>query len=327
MIKNDNIDYDQVALRFAAPVPPRTKSSVTVAALKQKFSSLPAIAQTLDANGDGFLSEGEIAKAMSKAGIIMQLADIRYIYFSSCCIATHFVKMSLGQYWIVLKRTKMGVSACSRSLEQLMCDCESTLSLFVDACLTFIFKFHFNFVIDCLQHSEALASKAPAPTRLETMGLIALSKMLDPAFMLSTVLPSLDKADENKIGSVSKADFNRVLRANITALTVADCEKVTSTATALSLVLFPQLLLSPSLRSGSQSFSVRRSDHQSFHSQILLDYPPPPSFSLRKRGPFHSWARHQQRWRCTCVVMFLSSSGSSSKFLSVYLHGRFEVSF
>jgi Ca2+-binding EF-hand superfamily protein len=81
LIKNDNIDYDQVALRFAAPVPPRTKSSVTVAALKQKFSSLPAIAQTLDENGDGFLSEGEIAKAMSKAGIIMQLADIRYIFF------------------------------------------------------------------------------------------------------------------------------------------------------------------------------------------------------------------------------------------------------
>ena len=182
-------------------------------------------------------------------------------------------------------------------------------------------------MIDFLQHSEALAQKAPAPTRLETMGLIALSKLLDPALMLSTILPSLDKADENKIGSVSKADFNRVLRANITALTVADCEKVTSTAAAQSLLPCPQLLLSPSSRSGSQSFSMRRSNHQSFHSQILLDYPPPPSLSLRKRGPLHSWARHQQRWRCRCVFMFLLSSCPSSKFMSVYLHGRFEVSF
>lgn len=30
---------------------------------------------------------------------------------------------------------------------------------------------------------------------------------------------------------------------------------------------------------------------------------------------------------CRCVYMFLLSSGLSSKFVSVYLHGRFEVSF
>jgi hypothetical protein len=79
MIKNEKIDYDQVALRFSAPVPPRPKCSVTVAALKRKFSSLPAAAASLDENGDGFLSEGEVAKAMTKAGIIMQLADIRCV--------------------------------------------------------------------------------------------------------------------------------------------------------------------------------------------------------------------------------------------------------
>ncbi len=133
LIKNDNIDYDQVALRFAAPVPPRTKSSITVAALKHKFSMLPAIAQTLDANGDGFLSEGEIAKAMSKAGIIMQLADIRYIrfylFFALCCI--FFVTVWSGLCWIVPKRTKMGASACSHSLAQLRCDFESMQSFFI----------------------------------------------------------------------------------------------------------------------------------------------------------------------------------------------------
>jgi hypothetical protein len=79
MIKNENIDYDQVALRFASPVSPRPKCSITIAALKQKFSLLPAAAHSLDENGDGFLSEGEVAKVMTKAGIIMQLADIRCV--------------------------------------------------------------------------------------------------------------------------------------------------------------------------------------------------------------------------------------------------------
>jgi len=82
MIKNENIDYDQVALRFASPVPPRPKCSITIAALKQKFSLLPAAAHSLDENGDGFLSEGEVAKVMTKAGIIMQLADIRCVSLS-----------------------------------------------------------------------------------------------------------------------------------------------------------------------------------------------------------------------------------------------------
>ncbi len=79
MIKNDNIDYDQVALRFASPVPPRVKNSVTIAALKQKFSLLPAAARSLDVNFDGFLSEGGMTKALTKAGVIIQLADIRFV--------------------------------------------------------------------------------------------------------------------------------------------------------------------------------------------------------------------------------------------------------
>jgi hypothetical protein len=58
------------------------------------------------------------------------------------------------------------------------------------------------------------------------MGLVALSKMLDPAHVLSAILPELEKSTSNVSGSVPKADFNRVMRANITALTVADCEKV-----------------------------------------------------------------------------------------------------
>ena len=58
------------------------------------------------------------------------------------------------------------------------------------------------------------------------MGLFALSKMLDPSYMLSTVLPMLEAADANASGSVSKAVFNRVIRDCINALTTADCDKV-----------------------------------------------------------------------------------------------------
>jgi hypothetical protein len=76
------------------------------------------------------------------------------------------------------------------------------------------------------QTAEALAPKAVAPTRLETMGFVALSKMLDPAHVLSAILPELEKADSNASGSVPKAEFNRVMRASIAALTAADCEKV-----------------------------------------------------------------------------------------------------
>ncbi len=176
MIKNENIDYDQVALRFASPVPPRPKCSVTIAALKQKFSLLPAAAQSLDENGDGFLTEGEVAKIMAKSGIIMQLADIRALLDAA-------EKDEDG---------RISVESFARTA----------------------------------QTSEALAAKAIASTRLETMGLIALSKMLDPVHMLSTILPALEKADSSATGSVSKAEFNRVIRANIAALTAADCEKV-----------------------------------------------------------------------------------------------------
>jgi hypothetical protein len=80
MIKNDNIDYDQVALRFASPVPPRVKNSVTIAALKHKFALLPAAARSLDEHFDGFLSEGSMTKALTKAGVVIQLADIRFVF-------------------------------------------------------------------------------------------------------------------------------------------------------------------------------------------------------------------------------------------------------
>jgi len=79
MIKNENIDYDQVALRFASPVTPRVKNSVTVSALKHKFSLLPAAARTLDDKFDGFLSEVGMTKALTKAGVVIQLAHIRFV--------------------------------------------------------------------------------------------------------------------------------------------------------------------------------------------------------------------------------------------------------
>ena len=84
MIKNDNIDYDQVALRFACPVPPRAKNIVTIAALKQKFTLIPAAAQSLDEHYDGFLSEGGMTKALTKAGVVIQLADIRFVSLCNC---------------------------------------------------------------------------------------------------------------------------------------------------------------------------------------------------------------------------------------------------
>jgi hypothetical protein len=56
------------------------------------------------------------------------------------------------------------------------------------------------------------------------MGLFALSKMLDPAHLVSNILPILEKADASTSGSVSKAVFIRVIRDDISTLT--DCEKV-----------------------------------------------------------------------------------------------------
>jgi hypothetical protein len=58
------------------------------------------------------------------------------------------------------------------------------------------------------------------------MGLFALSKMLDPAHLVSNILPILEKADASTSGSVSKAVFIRVIRDDISTLTTADCEKV-----------------------------------------------------------------------------------------------------
>ena len=142
------------------------------------------------------------------------------------------------------------------------------------------------------------AAKAPAPTRLEAMGLFALSKMLDPAQMLSTILPILEKADESSSGSVSKAVFTRVLREGITALTTADCDKVIS-----QLITFMSLSFSESLDvlicclTGAESVWLRRSHCISFSSEIFLDIPPPPSLPLCKRSTFHSRAGNQQHWR------------------------------
>ncbi len=76
------------------------------------------------------------------------------------------------------------------------------------------------------QASESFAPKAPASMRLEAMGLFALSKMLDPAHLVSNILPILEKADASASGSVSKAVFIRVIRDDISTLTTADCEKV-----------------------------------------------------------------------------------------------------
>ena len=77
-----------------------------------------------------------------------------------------------------------------------------------------------------VQVSQALSPKAAAPARLEDMGLFALSKMLDPAHILSTIIPMLESSEANASGCVSKAEFTRVLRSSIPALTSADCDKV-----------------------------------------------------------------------------------------------------
>lgn len=142
------------------------------------------------------------------------------------------------------------------------------------------------------------APKAPAPTRLEAMGLFALSKMLDPAHMLSTILPILEKADESSSGSVSKAVFTRVLRENITALTTADCDKVIHNSTNFMSMSFSESLeVLICCLIGAESVWVRRSHRISFSSENVLDIPPPPSLLLCKRSTFYSWAGDQQHWR------------------------------
>jgi hypothetical protein len=123
---------------------------------------------------------------------------------------------------------------------------------------TFVFLFR--------QASESFAPKAPASTRLEAMGLFALSKMLEPVHILSAVLPVLEAADAHASGSVSKAVFNRVMRESISALTTADCDKVMSKHSHFTDSGFPLNLTPHFCCSGAQSLWLRRPNYFPFAS-------------------------------------------------------------